>query len=85
MKVIDRTKAVTQNCLESSFKKLSIEKKRKKERSEKHKKIVFFTKCLLRHGVLRVLCRYVCKFLDGPFCHCALKVDISTLFTRFFI
>jgi len=35
MKVIDRTKAVTQHFLENSFKKLSIKKK-----SEKHKNIV---------------------------------------------
>jgi len=38
MKVIDRIKAVTQNCLESSFKKLSIEKKRKKKDPENTKK-----------------------------------------------
>ena len=31
MKVIDRTKAVTQHFLENSFKKLSIKKKRKKK------------------------------------------------------
>jgi len=37
MKVIDRTKAVTQHFLENAFKKLSIKKKRKKEKSEKHK------------------------------------------------
>jgi len=37
MKGIDRTKAVTQHFLENSFKKLSIKKKRKKEKYEKHK------------------------------------------------
>jgi len=37
MKVIDRTKAVTQHFFENSFKKLSIKKKRKKEKSEKSK------------------------------------------------
>ena len=40
MKVIDRTKAVTQHFLENSFKKLSIKKKIKNEKSEKHKNII---------------------------------------------
>jgi len=31
------------------------------------------------------LFRSVCKFLYGPFCHGALKPEISTLFTTFFI
>jgi len=31
------------------------------------------------------LCRSVWLFLYGPFCHGALKLDISTLFTTFFI
>jgi len=31
------------------------------------------------------LCRSVCWFLYGPFCHGALKLDISTLFTTFFL
>jgi len=30
------------------------------------------------------LCGYVCWFLYGAFCHGALKLDISTLFTTFF-
>jgi len=30
------------------------------------------------------LCRSVCWFLYGPCCHCALKLDISSLFTTFF-
>jgi len=51
MKVIDRTKAVTQQFLENSFKKLSIIKKRK---NPKTTKIEFFCKCLLRHGVVLV-------------------------------
>jgi len=50
MKVIDRTKAVTQHFLENSFKKLSIKRKWKRK-----------------------------------FCHGALKHDISTLFTTFFV
>jgi len=32
--------------------------------SEKHKNIVFFSKCLLRHDVVRVLCRSV-RFCTG--------------------
>ena len=31
------------------------------------------------------LCCSVCWFLYGPFCHGALKLDISTLFTTFFL
>jgi len=31
------------------------------------------------------LCRSVCWFLYRPFCHGALKLDISTLFTIFFL
>ena len=27
---------------------------------------------------------FKCLFLYGPFCHCALKLDLSTLFTTFF-
>jgi len=42
MKVIDRTKAVTQHFLENSLKKLSIKKKLKKEKLEKHKNMVCF-------------------------------------------
>jgi len=53
MKVIDRTKALTQHFLENSFKKLSIKKKIKNEKSEKHTKYMF-SKCLLRHDDVRV-------------------------------
>jgi len=61
MKVIDRTKAVTQHFLENSFKKLSI---KRKEKSEKHKNIV----CLLRHDVVRVFCAVPCvSFCTGHF------------------
>jgi len=45
MKAIDRTKAVTQHFLENSFKKLSIKKKIKNEKSEKHKNICFLNVC----------------------------------------
>jgi len=53
MKVIDRTKAVTQHFLENSFKKLSIKKKIEKEKSEKTQQYSF-SKCLLRHDVVSV-------------------------------
>jgi len=59
MKVIDRTKAVTQHFLETSFKKLSIKKKIKNEKFRKTQKYMF-SKCLLRHDVVRVLCRPLC-------------------------
>jgi len=45
MTVIDRTKAGTQHFLENSFKKLSIKKKIKNEKSEKHKIICFQKVC----------------------------------------
>jgi len=34
---------------------------------------------------LRVLCRSMSLFEYDPFCHCALKLDLSTLFTTFFL
>jgi len=43
-----------------------------------------FSKCLLRHDVVRVFVSSL-VFLYGPFCHGALKHDISTLFTTFFV
>jgi len=63
MKVIDRTKAVTQHFLKNSFKKLQIKNKIKEEISEKHKNIVF-SKCQLRQVVECVfvsLCALVFK------------------------
>jgi len=49
MKVIDRTKAVTQHFLENSFKKLSI-KTNKNRKTQKY----MLSKYLLRHDVVRV-------------------------------
>ena len=49
---------VTQKVLDKSFKKLKIKNKRKKEKSEKHRNMVFSI-CMLRLGVLRVLCCFV--------------------------
>ena len=48
-----------------------------------YKKVVVFSKCLLHLDVIRVLSCSVCWFLYGTFCHGALKLDISTLFTTF--
>ena len=53
MKVIERTKAVTQHFLENSFKKLSIKKENKKGKIRKTQKYTF-SKCLLRHDVVGV-------------------------------
>jgi len=60
--------------LSSSIAFWKTKKKTKTEKSE----------CLLRHGVIPVLCCSGCWF-TGPFCHGALKLDISTLFTTFFL
>jgi len=54
MKGIDRTKAVTQHFLENSFKKLSIKKKIKNEEKKRKTQKYMFSKCLLRHDVVRV-------------------------------
>ena len=45
MKIIDRTKAVTQHFLKNLFKKLYTKKKRKIEKSKKHQNIVFLNVC----------------------------------------
>ena len=51
---------------------------------QKNKNKNVFSKCLLRHGVLCVFVSF-CVFLYGPFCHGALKLDISMLFITFFL
>ena len=50
---------------------------------KKEKYIVFLNVCCVM-GFYVFLCRTVCCFLFGPCCHDALKLDISTLFTKFF-
>jgi len=51
----------------------------------------FRSECLLRLGVLCVFVLFcVCfcvffVFVYGPFCQCALNIDMSTLFTTFFL
>jgi len=44
-----------------------------------------FSKCLLRHDVVRVFVSLCVLVFVRAFCHGALKLDISTLFTTFFI
>jgi len=53
---------------------IEIINKNKNRKSEKTQKLVY-SECLLRLGVLRVLCFSVCLFLCGPFCHGALKLN----------
>jgi len=43
---------------------------------------MLFSKCMLRHGVLRVLCRSVSLVLYGPFCHGALKHCLQNSFFK---
>ena len=43
-----------------------------------------YSKCLLCLVDLLVSCCSSCAFLHGPFCHGALKLDLSTVFTTFF-
>jgi len=52
-----------------------------KNSSNETQKIVF-SKCL---GVLRVFVLFCVFFVYGPFCHVALKLDMSTLFTTIFL
>ena len=66
MKVIDRTKAVTQHFLENSFKKLS-KKKENKNRKIRKTQNYMFSKCLLRHDVVRVFIVPCASFCTGHF------------------
>jgi len=59
MKVIYRTKAVTQRFLENSFKKLSVKKENKKNKNPKNTKKLVFSKCMLRRGVVRVFVSFL--------------------------
>jgi len=52
--------------------------------TEKHKKCFFLNVCCVLVLCL-FLCCSMCLFLYGPFWHGALKLDISTLFTKFFL
>ena len=69
MKVIDRNKTGPQHFLENSFKKF-LKKKNLKNTQ----------KCLLRHGVRRVSVSFCMLFLNGPFCHGALKLYIICIY-----
>ena len=44
-----------------------------------------FSKGLLRRDVVSVYVSFCVLVLYGPFCHGALKLDLSSLFTAFFI
>jgi len=50
--------------------------------SETHKKVI--SKCLLLLSVLRVFVLFCVFVLHGSFCHGAVTLDISTLFTPLF-
>jgi len=52
------------------------------EKSEKQKLV--YSQSLLCLDVLCVFCCSMCLFLYRPFCHSALKLALSTLFTAFF-
>jgi len=52
-----------------------FKKRKEKIKSEKHKNIVF-SKCLLRHGVVRVFVSFYVLVFVRAFCHGALKIDI---------
>jgi len=45
----------------------------------------FFSECLLRIGVLHVFVLFCVCLYEQAICHGALKLDISTLFTTFFL
>jgi len=60
MKVIYRTKAVTQQFFENSFKKLSIKRKSKTKKSEKHKNICFLNVCCVIKSFCVVPCASFC-------------------------
>jgi len=53
------------------------------EKSKSHKKL--YSECLLSPVVLRDLCCSMCLILYWPFCHGALKLEMSTLFTTFLL
>ena len=55
--------------------------RKRKRKTQKY----MFSKCLLRHDVVRVFVSSLVLVLYGPFCHGALKHDISTLFKTFFV
>jgi len=83
MTVNDRTKAITQHFLEKSFKQ-SYQIKKCKRIIWKTQKCFFLNVCCVLVFCLFLYCS-VCWFLYGPFCHGTLRIDISTLFTTFFL
>jgi len=62
---------------------INQEKRRGVSPKNPHTKVFLNVCCVMVFYVF--LCRSVCWFLYGLFCHGALKLDISTLFTTFFL
>jgi len=58
---------------------MEIEHKNIKMEVSKITKKLVYSECLLRLVVLRFLCAVLC-YLNGPFCHGALKLDLFTTF-----
>ena len=80
---IDHTKAVIQHFLEKSFKQLKIENKDKNRKIRKTQKNSYF---LMSVASLYTPCVVMfCVFLYGPICHGAHKLDLSAVFTTFFL
>ena len=85
MKVIDRTKAVTQHFFREIILEI-VNKNMKKKQSEKHKNSFIFLLISVASWCSMCFCLVLCVcFLFRSFCHGALKLDISTLFTTFFL
>jgi len=71
-----RTKTVKLNI---SWKIHFMISKMNVKKNPKHTQIVY-SKCMLRLVAVRVLYCSLCLFVYGPFCHGALKLDLSTGF-----
>ena len=77
----DRSKTVIQHFWRSPLSNWKLKKKIRKIR-KKHKNSCF----LMSVASLYTACFVMfCAFLYGPFCHGAHKLDLSTLFTTFFL
>ena len=71
------------NLLIASLQRFDLRKKRQTCRKNTKKSFFLNVCCVLVFQVF--LYSSVCWFLYGPFCNGALKHDISTLFTKFFL
>ena len=77
---IDRTKAVIQHFWRRPLSNWRLKKKKKHWKNTKNSYFLIsvaslYTPCFVKF----------CVFLYGPFCHGAHKLDLSTLFTTFFL